>query len=89
MNKFEAGAKCEEFRKEMIENLRNMPQEKSKPIGMYGETPKIKIGKFEICRFDPSGENNSTWIAHEDGEGGQFSDKLFEKAIDDFFNKNF
>jgi len=55
------------------------------PIGMYGETPRVKIGKYTICRQD----DKSVWIEVEGDEGGQFSDESFEKTIAEYFNKNF
>lgn len=54
-------------------------------VGMYGETPRVKVGPFSICRQN----DNSVWIECEDGEGAQFSDKLFEQAIRDFYGKHF
>ncbi len=54
-------------------------------VGMYGGTPRVKIGKFSICRQD----DHSVWIEGEGGEGGSFPDDLFEAALKDFFNKYF
>ena len=62
-----------------------MSEETRKPVGMYGETPKVKVGKFSICRQD----GKSVWIELENGEGGSFSDDLFGKSIEEFFNKHF
>lgn len=64
-----------------------MPEKKK--IGMYGETPRIKVGKFTICRMCPDGEDNSVWIEFADGEGAEFSDELFEEAIASFYAKHF
>ena len=47
--------------------------------------PKIKVGRFVICKQS----DNSVWIETEDGEGGEFSNTLFEKMIEEFFNTNF
>jgi len=57
----------------------------TKPIGMYGETPRVTIGEYSICRQD----DTSVWIEHESGEGAQFSDESFEECIKDFYNKHF
>ena len=54
-------------------------------IGMYGETPRVKVGKYTICRQDES----SVWIEHESGEGAQFPDDLFEECIHDFYSSHF
>lgn len=58
-------------------------------LGMYAindaDYPKVTIGKYTICRQDES----SVWIAHEDGEAGQFHDNSFEKAVGDYFEENF
>ncbi len=56
-----------------------------KPVGMYGDTPRVQIGKYSICR---QGEK-SVWIECDDGEGGEFQDDLFEKFIDEFYNRHF
>ena len=55
------------------------------PIGMYGETSRVKVGDFEICRQT----DKSIWIEHEDGEGGEFSEAEFANAIKKFFNLHF
>jgi hypothetical protein len=57
----------------------------TKPVGMYGETPRVQVGKFSICRQD----DNSVWIQKDDGEGGQFPDTAFEEAIETFYNERF
>ena len=63
--------------------------EEGKVLGMYEISnksyPKIKIGKYTICRQD----NRSVWIQTEDGEGGQFSDESFLKTIDVYYKTNF
>jgi hypothetical protein len=59
-----------------------------KPSGMYGETPRVKIGKYTISRQD----DRSVWIevdeGTDEGEGGAFPDTLFEQCIEDFYNKH-
>jgi hypothetical protein len=57
-------------------------------IGMYGETQIVKVGKYNICRQDPDGKNKSVWIENNDGIGGEFSDIIFESAMDVFFKEN-
>lgn len=47
--------------------------------------PQVKVGDFTICRQD----EKSVWIQTEDGEGAQFPDELFEKAILEFYQANF
>jgi len=59
-----------------------------KELGMYGDTPRVKVGKFTICKQDDKG----IWIQDEGpngGEGGAFPNELFEKCIEEFFNKHF
>lgn len=60
-----------------------------KRIGMYGDTPKLKIGIYTICRMNPDGDDKTIWIESEDGEGAEFNADLFEATIDTFFNKYF
>lgn len=52
-------------------------------VGMYGETPRVKVGQFNICRQN----DNSVWIETADGEGAQLPDDLFEEAIREFYEK--
>lgn len=58
-------------------------------LGMYAIVdpayPRVTVGKYTICRQD----ENSVWIDHEDGEGAQFSNDTFEKAIAAFYDANF
>lgn len=58
--------------------------------GMYGEMPKIKIGKYTISDMSDEEECTDVWIEDtETGEGGQFSKgKLFD-VIDKFYNEFF
>lgn len=59
---------------------------KEKKIGMYGDTPRVQIGKFTICeQSDPVGE--TVWI-ESDKDGGEFPKILLEKIIEEFYNKN-
>jgi len=58
-------------------------------VGMYEignpTYPQVRVGQFVICRQD----DKSVWIAHDDGEGGQFKDALFEAALLEFWHKHF
>jgi hypothetical protein len=58
-------------------------------LGMYRSAdenyPKLEIGIYTICRQD----ERSVWIQTDDGEGGQFSDESFFKAVDEFYKENF
>lgn len=56
-----------------------------KPVGMYGETPRVVVGQYSICRQG----DNSVWIEHEDGEGAEFNDALFAEFLAEFYNKYF
>jgi hypothetical protein len=46
---------------------------------------QLTLGEFTINRMI----DNTIWIYHDSGEGGIFNDKELEKAIEDFYNKNF
>jgi hypothetical protein len=56
-------------------------------IGMYGETPRIKIGQYIICCMNPDGNDKTVWIETLDGIGGEFQESLLETTIEEFFNK--
>ena len=63
---------------------------KKETVGMYmindPNYPQVRVGKFTILRQD----SNSVWIYNNDSEeGGAFHDKLFEAAIEAFFEKYF
>jgi hypothetical protein len=62
---------------------------KKSVAGMYEVAdptyPQVKVGNFTICRQD----DKSVWIQTEEGEGAQFPDDLFEKAISEFYCENF
>lgn len=60
-----------------------------KRIGMYSETPHIKIGNFSLSRMDPDGNNKTIWIESEEGEGGEFCENKLEEIIKVFFDTNF
>ncbi len=59
--------------------------EKRKPIGMYGETPRVKIGQYSLSIM----RENSIWIEHEDGEGGEFEESDLEAVVHAFYKKHF
>lgn len=66
-----------------------MTKEKQE-AGMYAmfsnkDFPQVKVGKYTICRQN----DKQIWIQEDDAEGGAFLDEMFEKAIEDFFNKHF
>jgi len=66
----------------------NMKEEKKS--GMYGETPKIKIGKYIIADMSNEEECSTVWIEDtERGEGGQFSKNSLVDFIDKFYNEFF
>ena len=58
--------------------------------GMYGEMPKVKIGKFNISQMSDKEGEEYLWIQDtEDGEGGGFDGRLIEKDFEKLFNKHF
>jgi hypothetical protein len=65
-----------------------MSEKEQDKLGMYEETPRIKIGCLEICEFrnPPDG---TVWIENETGEGAQFNKTDLEPLILQFYNKHF
>ena len=57
--------------------------------GMYGEMPKLIIGKYEISLMSDKDNELNVWIQSEEGEGGEFIISELEKVIKEFFDKNF
>ena len=58
--------------------------------GMYGEMPKVKIGKFSISQMTNKKNDEYLWIQdNETGEGGQFDGRLIEKSFEKLYNKHF
>jgi len=58
--------------------------------GMYGEMPKLIIGKYEISLMSDKENEPNVWI--EDsivGEGSEFPIKQLESTIESFFNEFF
>ena len=66
-----------------------MGQEEKVKLGMYGESPKVKIGQFTISMASNEKNEDSVWIENEDGEGGEFTGKSLEEIISAFFDVNF
>ena len=67
-----------------------MSKEQKKPkLGMYGEMPKIQIGKYSICMYTDDKNEDKIWIEDEDGDGGVFVAKKFENVIEDKYNELF
>ena len=61
-----------------------------KKSGMYGEMPKIKIGKYTIADMSNEEECSTLWIEDtEIGEGGQFSKSSLVDFIDKFYKEFF
>ncbi len=57
-------------------------------LGMYGETPEIRIGKYIISNFTiPVG--GDLWIELEDGEGFQANKEQIEPYISQMFKDLF
>jgi len=54
-------------------------------IGMYGETPQVKIGKYTISRQDPDGADKTLWISNGD-EGFEIEEDIIEDHIEDIFD---
>lgn len=59
-------------------------------LGMYGEMPTVKIGKFTIAQMTDKEGEERIWIQEdEDGEGGEFDGKVIEEDFEKLFNKYF
>ena len=56
-----------------------------KMAGMYGGTPRVKIGKFIVCRQS----EKTIWIEEDGVDGGEFIEEVFEQAVQEFYHKNF
>jgi len=61
-------------------------------LGMYGETPKIKIGELSICMFTDKKDEVDIWVSNAGGEGAQFRGeskavKEIGTLIEGWFNK--
>lgn len=57
--------------------------------GMYGEMPIVKIGRFEISMMSNKEDEDRIWVKDGDEEGGEFKAVLFERFIEQAFNKFF
>jgi len=61
---------------------------RKRKVGMYGDTPRITIGKFIICeQHDPPGE--TVWIEEVGEDGSEFRKDMFEKALKKFYDAEF
>lgn len=59
-----------------------------KPLmGMYGETPRITIGGYEICEFKIPADD-TFWIEFIGGKGAQVSKDAFEPVLSEFFKNH-
>lgn len=58
-------------------------------VGMYGEMPKIKIGRFTISMMTDKKEETKIWIQDGEDEGMEIDGKKMESMIETFFNENF
>ena len=57
--------------------------------GMYGDTPRITIGKYELAEMS-NPIDGSIWIEDSiTGEGGGFLKSLLEPMIKEFYDSNF
>jgi hypothetical protein len=61
-----------------------------KKSGMYGEMPKIKIGKYTIANMSNEEDCSTVWVEEtENGEGGEFSKSSLVDFIDKFYKDFF
>jgi hypothetical protein len=66
--------------------MENDTVDNKEKIGIYGETPRIKIGEFTICE-QTNPPRDTVWIENERGERGEFRKDLIEFDIEEIFNK--
>jgi hypothetical protein len=58
--------------------------------GMYGEMPKIQIGKYTIADMSNEANCSTVWIENtETGEGGQFSKHNLIDVLHKFYKEFF
>jgi hypothetical protein len=57
----------------------------SESLGMYGDNPKVTIGKFTITRQ----AEKRIWIEIDSGEGSEFSEDKLAAHIEKYYNDNF
>ncbi len=68
--------------------LPKLPADTKPKMGMYGETPAITVGPFEIREFtDPPGD--SLWIEEVGEDGMQLPKTLFQPFLKKFYDENF
>lgn len=59
-------------------------------LGMYGEAPVVKIGKYTISNNTVDGKDRTdVWIEEADVDGGQFRQSDLEVVIKKFYDDNF
>jgi hypothetical protein len=80
--------------KKTMEELQNMASfkdfGKGKKSGMYGEMPKIKIGKFTISDMSDDEGCKSVWIEDtENGDGGEFNKSTLADFIGNYYSEYF
>ena len=57
---------------------------------MYGELPKVYIGKFSVSQMSDKEGEKDVWIQDEEvGEGGQFNGKEIQEDLQKLFDKWF
>jgi hypothetical protein len=62
-------------------------------LGMYGEMPKVTVGKIELCMFTDKLEEKRLWMQLSDGEGTEINNRKglieLEKLLIKYFWKVF
>lgn len=57
--------------------------------GMYGEMPKLQIGRFSICLMSDKKDETKIWIDDNEEDAGSFPIGLLESHLEEFYNKYF
>lgn len=56
----------------------------SNGTGMYGQTPRVEVGSFSICKQS----DTTLWLEHETGEGFEAHNDAFAKVLQQFYAEN-
>ncbi len=62
-------------------------KERTVKMGMYGQTPKVQIGKLSICEAQ-SPPNDSVWIEEEGVDGGEFGKAALAETLKKWYDTN-
>lgn len=71
-------------------DFKDFGKKEERICGMYGELPKVRIGKFWISQMSNVEGEKNIWVQDDErGEGAEFGGKEFEEDFQSLFNKHF